>query len=300
MTKKRKAAKRSKAARRRQPGGGRPLQAARRALSVATDSRKSVKERIAAMPDAPGAIYEDDKALQKMLNVLRDADEPIKVRLSALQALHAASFSAIAFESCRSDYIAALRAVADDPDPELRQRVLGILAREKDGYAQKKLLEGLDNPAKALVPPEKALQLLGYDVHGDVYKAARRILENPPNDLAKREALRLLAADTTAKPVFEKILRDKEEKPEYRRLSASALQAMAPDSLQRHARAILLDPSESDEVQAASLTAMTQFGADRDIAGDDELKDRVNRLSDAAPSARLKQTAKRFMTKYGQ
>ena len=62
----------------------------------------------------------------------------------------------------------------DDPDPELRQRVLGILMREKDGYAQKKLLEGLKNPAKALLPPEKALQLLSYDVHAEAYSVGAR------------------------------------------------------------------------------------------------------------------------------
>ena len=72
---------------------------------------------------------------------------------------------------------------------------LGILMRDKDGFAQKKLLDGLKDPAKALVPPEKALQLLSYDVHADAYEVARDIVKKPPNDDAKREALRLLAAD---------------------------------------------------------------------------------------------------------
>ena len=127
------------------------------------------------------------------------------------------------FESCRGDYIATLRKVADDPDPELRQRVLGLLAREKDGFAQKKLLEGLQDPDKALVPPEKALQLLSYDVHADAYAAARDIVKKPPNEMARREALRLLAADATAAPMFEKLMRDKNELREIRQISASAL-----------------------------------------------------------------------------
>ena len=77
---------------------------------------------------------------------------------------------------------------------------IGLLAQQKDGFAQKKLLEGLQDPSKALVPPEKALQLLGYDVHAAGFRAARTILENPPNPVAKQEALRLLAADPTAVP----------------------------------------------------------------------------------------------------
>jgi hypothetical protein len=99
--------------------------------------------------------------------------------------------------------------------------------------------------------------------------------------------------------VFEKILRDKSEAPEYRRISASALHAMAPDTLQKHARAIVLDPSDSDEVQAASLTAIEQFGDRAAVTEDKELKKRVGRIQ-AAASGKVKQTARRFLTKYGK
>jgi len=297
MSKTRRTVKKSKAARRRTRGA--TPQSSRGALAVATSARKTVKERVDAMAISTLAVCEDDQALQSMLKVLRDEDEHIKVRLAALAALQAASFSVIAFQSCRSDYIAALRAVMADPDAELRQRVLGVLMREKDGAAQKRLLDGLENPAKALVPPEKALQLLGYDPHADAYRLARRIVSQPPNQTARREALRLLGADATAKPIFEKILRDKTEAPEYRRISASALQAIAPDALQRHAREIVLDSAESDEVQAASLTAISQFGDQEKVAADTELVKRANRLKTAS-SAKVKQTAKQFLTKYGR
>ena len=150
MATKRKAAKRSASARKPK----RPMRRSSRAsLAVGTSARKPVKERVAVLAEAPLAVCESDENLQAMLNVLRNEDEPVQVRLAALQSLQAASFSVVAFESCRGDYIATLREVAEDPDPELRQRVLGILAREKDGFVQKKLLEGLQNPEKALVPP---------------------------------------------------------------------------------------------------------------------------------------------------
>src|SRR5262249_37793233 len=221
MAKKRKATKKSSL-------GKKTKRSLRSAMAAATNARKSVKERVAALAEVPLAVCANDENLQAILNVLRNKNEPVSVRLSALQALQAATFSVVAFESCRSDYIATLREVAEDPDPELRQRVLGILAREKDDYAQKKLLEGLQHPEKALVPPEKALQLLSYDVHAETYQIARSIVSNPPNPAAKREALRLLAADASAAPLFEKILRDKNELAEIRQISASALQALKP------------------------------------------------------------------------
>jgi len=267
-------------------------------FSIATKSRGTVKQRVAALAKVPLTASDSDEDLQAMLKVLRDKNEPAEVRLAALRSLQAATFSAAAFGSFRGDYIVALRDLAEDPNPELRQRVLGILAREKDGFAQKKLLEGLKNPEKALVPPEKALQLLSYDVHGETYQVARGIVTAAPNAIAKREALRLLAADASSAPIFEKVLRDKNEISENRQISAAALQAVQPEKLREHARQIVLDPSEYKEIQAASLTALTQFG-DRAIADDEELLKRVNNLSSNAPT-KVKQSARRFLSKYGR
>jgi hypothetical protein len=267
-------------------------------LSVATDTTKSVKQRVAALAQSPLAVCENEQNLEAVLKILRDKSERIEVRLAALQTLQAASFSVMTFESCRSDYIAALRAVAEDPDPELRQRVLGILSREKDGYAEQKLLEGLKDPSKALLKPEKALQLLGNNVHGEAYSVARDIVNNPPNPVAKREALRLLAADASSAPMFEKVLRDKDEVSENRQISAAALQSIAPDKMREHAREILLDPKDYKEIQATSLTALTQFG-NQGLADDQALMKHVNKLRENAPTI-LKQSARRFLGKYGR
>ena len=293
MTKKRKSAKKSPPARKPKTTRAKSASAL---LSVATNSRRSIKQRVAALAQAPLAACESDENLQSLLKVLRDKSEPKEVRYAALQSLQAASFSVITFEPCRNDYIAALRDVSDDPDPELRQRVLGILAREKDAYVQQKLLEGLKDPKKALVPPEKALQLLSYDVHAEAYSVARAMVNNPPNPTAKREALRLLAADSASAPIFEKVLRDKNEISENRQISAAALQTIEPAKLREHAREIVLDPSEYKEIQATSLTALTQFG-DKTIANDHALLKRVDSLSDKAPTM-VKQSARRFLGKY--
>jgi hypothetical protein len=290
MTTKRKATKKAKSKRPR---------SARAAMSVAVSEKRSVKDRVAAMAEVPEAVCESDKDLQATLKVLSNQSEPIEVRLAALQSLQAASFSVVNFEACRSDYISALRKAATDPDPELRQRVLGILAREKDGYAQKKLLEGLKNADKALVSPEKALQLLSYDIHAEAYPVARKIVNNPPSDEAKQEALKLLAADAKSAPVFEKLLRDKDETAEVRQISASALHSLKPEKLQENAREILLDDSEYDEIKATSLTALTQFGDEEKVSKDLTLRKQITRMSKKG-GVKAKQGARRFMTKYGR
>jgi hypothetical protein len=301
MATKRKAAKKTRRAAKRAATkrGSSPKTTAHRAVAIATNARRSVKERTAAAASAPLAVCESEKDFQAMLKVLRDANEPVKVRLAALQALQAASFSMLAFEGCRGDYIATLRQVAEDRDPELRQRVLGMLMREKDGFAQKKLLEGLHDPDKALLPPEKALQLLGNDVHADTYEVARAIVRKPPNEAARREALRLLGADATAAPLFEKLLLDKDELREIRQIAASALYALQPDRMQKHARDILLDKSDYDDIKATSLAALTQLD-DKTLSDDKALMKSVDRFSTGKTTPRYKQTARRFLSKYGR
>ena len=271
----------------------------RAAFAVATNEKKSTAERAKAFVEAPLATIASDDTLQASLDVLRDRQQPIKVRLAALQSLQAATFSVIEFEPHREDYFATLRELVDDPDEELRQRVLGILARENDGYVQKRLLDGLQDPSKALVPPEKALQLLSYDVHAEAYPVAREILNAPPNPEAKREALRLLSADAKSAPVFEKLLRDKDEDRDIRQISAAALQSVKPKRFQEQARELLLDDNEYDDIQATALTALEQFGDEKAVGKDQQLLNRVDELG-SSKSAKIKKSAKRFMSRYGK
>ena len=267
------------------------------AFALATNTNKPAQERIKAFLEAPLVTCQSDANLQAALDVLRDTKEPIKVRLAAMQSLQAASFSVIEFEPCREDYHAALREVVDDPNEELRKRAFGILAREKDAYAQKRLLEGLQETDKALVTPEKALQLLSYDVHAEAYPVARDILNAPPNPQAKREALRLLSGDASSAPMFEKLLRDKNEDREIRQLSAAALQTTKPEKFEEQARALLLDDDEYDDIQATALTALTQFGDAEQVAQDETLMKRVGQLG-RGKSSKVKRPARQFLTRY--
>ncbi|HET9960044.1 MAG TPA: hypothetical protein VFQ61_36380 [Polyangiaceae bacterium] len=267
------------------------------ALSDAQDRRKSVRVRAAGLEKLAGAVCAEDKTFNAVLAILQDPDEPPELRSTALRTLQAASFSVVAFNPRRAEYLATLREMSSDAEPELRQSVLGILVRERDGYAQQLLLEGLQDPKAALVSPEKALQLLSYDVHTEAYPMARKIARKPPTPEAKREALRLLGADAGSVALFESVLRNKNEPAEFRRLSAAALQALKPAALQTHAREIVLDDDEDEEVKAASLTALSLFGAADEMGRDDELRAKTTDLKSSG-SPELKRGAKAFLARY--
>jgi hypothetical protein len=272
---------------------------ARTRLSAALSAKSATKQRIAALAESPGAVCESDANLQSVLKLLRDTDESVEVRLAAMNTLATAAFSVVAFEPCHNDYIAALRDVSTDPDPKIRENALELLVGEKDNYAQKKLLDGLKKPDKALVAPEKALQILGSDIHAESYPVAREIFNKPPSEVARREALRLLSADATAAPLFEKLLRDKDEQREVRQISASALHAINPKKLQTHAREMLLDDSDYDDIRATSLAAVKQFGDQEAVAADTELMKHVGKMSKKA-APKYKKSAKQFLEKYGK
>jgi hypothetical protein len=277
------------------------MMAAKRKVAKKVAARKKVSARKQAVgAPAPVRVPKDIDDVQRQLKVLCNTKRPIEVRMEALQALGAAAFSVANFESVNADYIAALREVSTDSHEQLRRRALGILTRNKDGFAQKKLLAGLKDPAKALLPPEKALQLLGNDVHSEAYAVARAIVKRPPNEEAKREALRLLAADTKSAPLFEKVLRDKKELRENRQLAASALHSLKPDKLQQQALKILKDQEDYPDIKATSLTALEQFGDDAALGKDRALMQSVTRFKSSKAPAKYKQTARRFLSKFGQ
>jgi hypothetical protein len=270
------------------------------AWAKATSSEENVEKRVQAFTRLSTSICDDNEKLEGVIQILQDKNSPQAVRLAALNALQAASFSALKFNSFRPDYLTALRSLMEDPDAELRQRALGILAREQDGYAQQRLLEGLEQPDKALVSPEKALQLLSYDIHTDAYPIAREVANNPPNPAARLEALRLLAADAKSAPAFEAILRNKEELPEVRQLAASALHTLAPTKLLEHAREIMLDEDENDELKTTSLTALTHFGDEKAVAQDSKLQEVIDILKDKATLPCLKDKAQQFLQKFSK
>ena len=273
-----------------------------RPMSFAAATAKAVptRQRVNAMQASTSMLLADEKDMSRAISVLRDTTEKSEVRLAALQAIQAATFSAIQFEGHRKDFTAALREIAKDSDLELRQRVLGILSREDDAYAQKLLIDGLKTPSKAVVSPEKALQLLSYNVHVGAFKVAKDLAENSPDPIVRCEALRLLSSDPKSVTLFEKYLGNKKEDASVRQMAATALHALDPEKLQTYARDVVLDPTENNDLQAMCLTAITSFGEYQTVDKDSVLKKRVSKMNTKGTASELKRSASTFVDKYSQ
>lgn len=253
---------------------------------------KDPASQMAAIEALGDQIFENDALFEQLLSQMGDPTENTSVRLTILGTIQAQGFASLHARARRPAWLAALRGLVDDPDPEVRFQALDLLSHEQDGHAQQVLLEGLREPSKAVVPPEKALLLLGNDIHAEVYPLARAIAANPPSPAAQREALRLLGADAESAPLFESIARDRGESPEIRRLAITALSTLAPANLRKYARTIVLSEDDDPEVVATSLAALAHDRA----AAPADLVERVEELHRKGPPE-VRVAAKRLLAK---
>ena len=209
-----------------------------------------------AIRELGAQAVEDDAVFSGLLKQLGDASTDSATRAAIVDTIQGNSFASNKFAALRPRWLAALRALVQDKDTELRLRALSLLSNENDGHTQELLLSGLRDPKQALVSPEAALGLLSGDVHAEVVPLARALADKPPSPAARLEALRVLGGDADSVPLFTRILQDRQESPEARRLAVSSLSALAPDRLRKQASEVVMADDEHPDVVAFSLTAL--------------------------------------------
>ncbi|AQW32344.1 hypothetical protein ACKZDW_02840 (plasmid) [Ralstonia syzygii subsp. celebesensis] len=273
---------------------GRTIAAAAKLLSTVLDASARLKERAQALAQIGNNVAGDRDTFKQVVRLVKDTTVNATLRSNALSQLQVATFDPSAFAPYRAAYMTALRSLCRDPDMDIRQRAFGLLAREQDADTQALLLAGLEGTQDALLPPEKALQLLSYDPHAGAYEVARKIEQDPPNTLARREALRVLAADADSVDRFADVLRDKKEPTEVRQIAAGALNHLAPKRMQAIAREMALDDSESDDLRTVGLTALAHFGDPDALTADAQLQAHVQKITEGEVSTGLQAAAEQF------
>ena len=247
--------------------------------------REIEEERAGASDEASllSAAPEDPRNADQLLEVLGDPSRGADARRAALQALQQLSFHTPLFARIRPAYIATLRKVIEDPDQRLREMAIEALAQEKDEYVQRRLVDGLERREEPLVPDEKAIQFLGYDIHAQHFPVIRRLARESADAATRREAVKLLSSDTQSADLLAGIYDDKNEDDDVRRASVSALMSVDPLKFEERAKQVVVDDSDAESVRAASLTALTYFANPTALASDTDFVDRVASVGAGAP-----------------
>jgi hypothetical protein len=234
----------------------------------------------------------------ELIELISDPQLSTEQRTAVMDTLQEMSFSAAAFAPSRPAYLEALRGLVDDTDKQLRRRALGILSRQKDEFAQRRLVAGLEGEEKPLVPAAEAIELLSNDIHADHYPLLRRLAVESPTRSARVEAIEALAGDPSSADLLSGILADTTEDAKVRQACALVLQAVAPEDGARQARNIVLADDEDDKLRAASLTSLTHTG-ESSSRGDAELVRKAQELSETSRSRALKRASTNYLDKYG-
>jgi HEAT repeats len=265
-------------------------------VAAVKDAGRAADTRIALIDASSAGAVAKPSLMQALIRILRDPAEDDRVRSAALRALQQNSFSRTEFRRYEADYRDALRSAATDDDPQLRDQAMERLALTGDEYVQRLLVDGLQDPSKALVPPQRALQMIGYDVHAEHYPMLRDLVETSSKPAVRRSALRLLAADSEATDLFARIAADKGEDPAARSTSAVALQSLAPDQFDDVARDVVLDDDDDRRVRATFVNAI----AHREGTPHADVEQKVRSMAaPGAASGALRSAARQYVAEKG-
>jgi len=234
---------------------GRAGPGARELVRTIVDQDARARARIDAIETASSLATSRPTVMNALLRTVTDSSAPVTVRRAALRALRTNSFRTSVFAPFRAQYFEALRSIAKDEDEELRVSALETLAANGDEYGQRLLMDGLRDPAVALVDAANALGMVAADVHAQDYDLVRELARSDDTE-TRRSALRVLAADSRSVDLFRKIARDKDEDRVARATSAVALQSLAPKTFKKVAEDVALDETDYPEIRATVLNAL--------------------------------------------
>ncbi len=242
---------------------------AQRAIELIDNPRASAAVRAAMLDKIAGYVGRDEDLLDWSTGILAEGRQPEPVREAALRVLQINSFSSPTMLAHRPRYLSTLRGLIDDPSSSIRDSAIEQLAMNQDEYVQRRLIEGLEDPTKRITEPEKAVQLLSYDLHAEHFPVLRRLAQDPPNQRTRIEALRNLGADAASADLLREALANNSEDPEVRHLCAVALQRIDPTGFEAEADRIIGEDDADPELKVALLNTKLHIpGVDQKVVLD--------------------------------
>jgi hypothetical protein len=267
-------------------------------LAAAANADPTARKRL-EIQRAPFSGSTLAESVPALLATLRNQEEPVSVRDAALQALGGAAFLGEHFAPYRVEFLDTMRQLAqsDTTAPELREKVLAVLAAEKDPDIQEILRRGLRDPQSAQVSAAKALQLLSLDDHANIAGLAQEVFQKATDLATKEAALRVLATNANSQDLLANLLGDKTQPRSLRALSATGLHSLNPQRFADIARSIVTDDSDYEDIRATSLGALASAPEHQALRSDPGFLDQVRQLGAQAPLKNLRAAANRLMSK---
>lgn len=230
-----------------------------KAIAILKNNDNDAGIRVLALSRLLEAISLDETLIRYVLQLLEDKKAPADLRKEALRTIETISFTSPIFPSLKPDIIQVFRGLITDHEQEIRRDAIAYLAKSKDEFVQRALINGLQKPEEALVPEELAVHFLGYDIHAGIYPLLQEIVKKSSNNNSRSEALYLLAGDPLAKSLLLDIFNNRRERFDIRKNSLMALRHQSPTDFLDIAQKTVIDDQESENIRAISLNAISQY-----------------------------------------
>jgi tyrosinase len=230
--------------------------AADKAISLLKNDDTGTGLRVLALSRLSLPVAADRDLLLYVLGLVADTEAAPDLRKAAFDALLKASFGSRIFMAIRPEILDKFRGLISDKVQELREEVIAYLARNKDEYVQRALLNGLKDPKTALVSEEKAVHYLGYDLHASIFPILRDVVRKSSNNESRAEAVYLLANDKESAGLLQDVFNNRKERFDIRKNSLLALNVLQPDLFTEIARRTAIDNSESEDIRTISINAL--------------------------------------------
>lgn len=269
-----------------------------KALEILRDGDQEERLRAASLKGLVARVSTDEELMAEVIKIIGESKSPTALKHAALTVMQTASIGSPIYQSQRAAYFDAMRGLIEHDDAPVRTSAQEYLALEGDEYLQRRLLEGINEPTKKIAEPEVAVQLLSYDLHADHFPILRKLVENPPNERSKKEALRNLAADTSAKELLLKTLKDGKESREIREVCMAALQAQNAPELASYAKEVILTEAEDDELRATMLNALSYISGAEPLDG--EFERQLEHVQETSSSESLKKVYRQYRMNQNQ
>jgi hypothetical protein len=202
----------------------------------------------------------------------------------------------------RADYLAALRDLLADPDQQIRDHAISRLVAHGDQTVVRRLIQGLNNPARELQPPAHALRSLTHASHADGYEVFRKYYEGSADPTTRMAAARGLARFEKGRAILRADLLNAEESAALRLATLQALNANDAAQLPAYAVKVVQDTKSDPELRSFALSALTyQVAAVRHRKGQPaaykptEITSRIRQLAVTAKQPTLRMQAWQFL-----
>jgi HEAT repeat protein len=256
------------------------------------DRNESPAIRTRALQLVGDRVQTDTSFGKDVAGIVLDTNEPGSLRSEGVIQLSRSSFS---MHDQPSQFVAALRLVASDPDPQIRRHAIRALA---DKEVLRMLESGLETGSSPL-PPSEAATLLGLVDPAPYFDLFRKLEPQPPDQATRLVAIRRLARDQQSRGALGKILRDRNESAEARDAALSALAAGDPSGFPSAVVEVISDESEPVDLRIKAIKAVEISRTSRDpkIYGRsaDAFDRAVERLAASSPNAAVQQAARIFL-----